>query len=422
MSIALVIIAAIIFSAFFSGIETAFLSSNKLRIEIDKQAGSFGSGIIALFSRKPDRFIVTMLIGNYLAIVVFGLFIKTFLEGMLSGLITPGYLMLILQIIIASLIILLLAEFLPDAFFRRYPNLLLKIFSIPAVLIYILFFPLTVLILKLSNLLTGLFFGFRPEDKNSKNIFGKVDLDDLVSEVNDENHDTDLEEHDIKIFQKALDLSNVKVRACMVPRTEITALSADSSVEDLKQAFIDTGHSNILIYEESIDKIIGHFRLRDLFNTSDSISDYIHKITIVPESMAANKLLKLFVEQNKKLALVVDEFGGTSGIVTIEDVLEEIVGDIEDEHDSSELTEKKTGHKSYLFSGRLEVDYINEIYDLDLPVSDDYETLAGLVLERVGEIPKTDTSLEIGNYIIRIIKVSETRLELISVKQKPRPS
>ncbi len=398
------------------------MSSNKLRIEIDRQTGSFGSGIIAFFSRKPDRFIVTMLIGNYLAIVVFGLFIKVSLDELFSGLIRNGYLLLPVQIIIASLIILLLAEFIPDAFFRRSPNLLLRIFSIPAVLVYTLFYPLTILVITLSNILLRLFFGHKPEDKNSKNIFGKVDLDDLLSEVNDENQDTDLEEHDIRIFQKALDLSNVKVRACMVPRTEISALSADSSLDDLKQAFIDSGHSNILIYEESIDKIIGHFRLRDLFNSPDSIRDAIHKMMIVPESMAANKLLKLFVEQNKKLALVVDEFGGTSGIVTIEDVLEEIVGDIEDEHDSSELTEKKTGPGEYLFSGRLEVDYINETYGLSLPVSDDYETLAGLVLDRVGEIPETNTALEIGKYITRVIRVSETRLELISVKLKPRPS
>ncbi len=267
-----------------------------------------------------------------------------------------------------------------------------------------------------------LFFGHKPEDKDSKNIFGKIDLDDLVSEVNDENQDTDLEEHDIRIFQKALDLSNVKVRACMVPRTEISALSADSSLDDLKQAFIDSGHSNILIYEESIDKIIGHFRLRDLFSSPDSIRDALHKMIIVPESMAANKLLKFFVEQNKKLALVVDEFGGTAGIVTIEDVLEEIVGDIEDEHDSSELTEKKTGPDEFLFSGRLEVDYINETYSLSLPVSDDYETLAGLVLDRMGEIPETNTSLEIGKYIARVVRVSETRLELISLKRKPGSS
>lgn len=415
----LIIIIAIILSAFFSGMETAFVSSSKLRIEIDKQTGSFGSGIIAFFSRKPDRFIVTMLIGNYLAIVVFGLFIKVSLEGAFSGLITNTSLLLPLQVIIASLIILFLAEFLPNAFFRRSPNLLLRIFSIPSALVYILFYPLTIMVLKLSDLLMRLFFGSNPEDKDSKNIFGKVDLDDLISEVNDESQDTDLEEHDIKIFQKALDLSNIKVRACMVPRTEIAALSADSSLDDLKQAFIDTGHSNILIYEESIDKIIGHFRLRDLFNSPDNIHDALHKMTIVPESMAANKLLKLFVEQNRKLALVVDEFGGTSGIVTIEDVLEEIVGDIEDEHDSSELTEKKTGHDEYLFSGRLEVDYINETYGLSLPVSDEYETLAGLVLDRVGEIPKINTALKMGKYIIRVVRVSETRLELISVKLSP---
>ena len=418
MNVALVILLAIIFSAFFSGMEIAFVSSNKLRIEIDKKVGRFGSGIIASFSRRPEHFIVTMLIGNNIALVVYGLYIAGPLEVLFNGLIKADFLLLLIQTIISTLIILLVAEFLPKAFFRRSPNLFLKTFTIPTALIYGLFYPVTILIIKLANLFLRLFFGVKSEEDVRKNVFTKVDLDDLVSDVNDEDLDSDLEEHDIRIFQKALDLSNVKVRACMVPRTEIVALSADSSLEDLKQSFIDTGHSNILIFEESIDNITGYFGLRDLFSSLGSIRESIRKLPIVPESMAANKLLKLFVEENKKLALVVDEFGGTSGMITIEDVLEEIVGDIEDEHDSSELIERKIGDNEYLFSGRTEIDYINEEYGLSLPDSDDYETLAGLVLIHRGDIPKINASIEIGKYIIKVVKVSETRIELLNVKEK----
>lgn len=418
MNVALVILLAIIFSAFFSGMEIAFISSNKLRIEIDKKVGSFGSGIVSAFSRRPEHFIVTMLIGNNIALVVYGLYITGPLENLFHDIINADSLLLLIQTVISTLIILFLAEFLPKAFFRRSPNLFLKTFSIPTVFIYGLFYPVTILIIKLSNLLLRLFLGVKNEKDAGKNVFSKVDLDNLVSDVHDEDLDTDLEEHDIRIFQKALDLSNIKVRACMVPRTEIVALSSDSSVEDLKHTFIDTGHSNILIFEESIDNIIGYFSLRDIFSSQGSIRESIRKLPIVPESMAANKLLKLFVEQNKNLALVVDEFGGTSGIITIEDVLEEIVGDIEDEHDSSELIERKIGDNEFLFSGRIEIDYINEIYGLSLPESDDYETLAGLVLIQTGDIPKINAFIEIGDYIIKVVKVSETRIDLLNVQKK----
>jgi len=414
----LIILLVIVLSAFFSGMEIAFVSSNKLRIEIDRKVGSFGSGIISSFTRRPEHFIVTMLIGNNIALVIYGLYIAGPIENLFHNLIYADFLLLLIQTIISTLIILLLAEFLPKAIFRRSPNLFLKTFSIPTAFIYGLFYPVTILIIKLSNLLLRLFFGVKSEEDASKNVFSKVDLDELVSVVHDEDLDTDLEEHDIRIFQKALDLSNVKVRACMVPRTEIVALSADSSVEDLKLSFIDTGHSNILIFEDTIDNIIGYFSLRDIFSAPSNIREAIRKLPIVPESMAANKLLKLFVEQNKKLALVVDEFGGTSGMITIEDVLEEIVGDIEDEHDSSELIERQIGENEYLLSGRIEIDYINEAYGLSLPESDDYETLAGLVLIQTGDIPKINASINIGDYIIKVIRVSETRIDLLNVKKK----
>lgn len=415
MNIVAIIVLSIILSAFFSGMEIAFISSNKLRIEIDRKQNRFGSGIIQRFTDRPGQFIVTMLIGNNIALVVYGLFIAILLEPLFSSFISSDLLIVLSQTIVSTLIILVLAEFLPKAVFRLAPNSFLNNLSVPTLVFYIVFYPFTYLIIKLSNVLIKLFFGRDAIEQSEAKVFSKLDLDNLVNEVSDEERDTDIEKQDIRIFQNALDLSNVKLRACMVPRTEIVALPEDSSMDDLKQSFIETGHSNILIYEETIDNITGYFRLRDLFKKPDNIKSGIRKLPIVPESMAANKLLKLFVDENKKLALVVDEFGGTSGIVTIEDILEEIVGEIEDEHDTSELIERKISDKEYLFSGRLEIDYINETYGLNLPAVDDYETLAGLVFYYHGNIPKINELIDIGMARLKILKVTGTRLELINL-------
>lgn len=415
MNIIVIIVLAIILSAFFSGMEIAFVSSNRLRIEIDKKHGRFGSGIIKLFTDKPSHFIVTMLIGNNIALVVYGLFFAILLEPIFSSFLSSDLLVLLSQTIVSTLIILVIAEFLPKAIFRLAPNSFLNNLSLPTLIFYILFYPLTYLVIRLSNFLLRTIFRVKEKEKAEDKLFSKVDLDNLVNVVSEEEHESDFEKQDIKIFQNALDLSNVKLRACMVPRTEIEALSIDSSLEDLKQAFIETGHSNILIYEDSIDNITGYFSLRDLFNKPESIRSTIRILPIVPESMAANKLLKVFVEENKKLALVVDEFGGTSGMVTIEDILEEIVGEIEDEHDSSELIERKLSDSEYQFSGRLEIDYINETYGLSLPSRDDYETLAGLVLYYNESIPKMNELIDIETAKLKILKVSGSRIELINI-------
>lgn len=410
-----IIVLSIILSAFFSGMEIAFVSSNRLRIEIDRKQNRFGSGIIKRFTDKPGYFIVTMLIGNNIALVVYGLFIALMLEPIFSSFLSSNFLILISQTIVSTLLILIVAEFLPKALFRLAPNSFLNNLSLPTLIFYIIFYPITFLVIKLSNMLLRLLLGVKAELVADEKVFSKVDLDNLFNEVSDEENDSDFEQQDIRIFQNALDLSNVKLRACMVPRTEIQALSINSTLEDLKQAFIDTGHSNILIYEDTIDNITGYFRLRDLFKKPDSIRSAIKQLPIVPESMAANKLLKIFVDENKKLALVVDEFGGTSGIVTIEDILEEIVGEIEDEHDSSGIIERKLSDSEYQFSGRIEIDYINETYKLSLPAVDDYETLAGLVFFYHGSIPKINEVIDIGTARLKILKVSGTRLELINV-------
>jgi CBS domain containing-hemolysin-like protein len=313
------------------------------------------------------------------------------------------------------------AEFIPKGLFRMSPNLWLRNLSLPASFFYFVFYPVSVIIVGFSNLILRIFFGVRIRNIDSGEIFSRLDLDNLINESRESESPDRLEDHDIKIFQKALDLSSVKLRACMIPRTEIIALPVSSSVEDLRQAFIETGHSNILVYEESIDNITGYFRLRDLFSSPPDIRSVIRKLPIVPESMAANKLLRIFVEENKKIALVVDEFGGTSGLVTIEDILEEIVGDIEDEHDSNGLTERKIGEGEWLFSGRLDIDYINEVYGLSLPETEEYETLAGLLLHHFESIPKINQVTEIGHYVIRVLKVSGTRIELINIKRRDNP-
>lgn len=422
MSIWLVIIATILLSAFFSGMEISFISSNRLRIEIDRKQQSFASNAITRFMSNPGQFIVTMLIGNNVALVIYGLLTATLLEPWLSGFIPSEPLVLLTQIVLSSLVIVVLAEFIPKGLFRMSPNSWLRNLSFPASFFYFIFYPVSIIIVSFSNLLLRLFFGVKKQDLTDGTIFSRIDIDNLINESRESESPDRLEDHDIKIFQKALDLSNVKLRACMIPRTEIIALPVSSSIEDLRQSFIETGHSNILIYHESIDNIIGYFRLRDLFSSPPDIKSVIRKLPIVPESMAANKLLRIFVEENKKIALVVDEFGGTSGLVSIEDILEEIVGDIEDEHDSSELAERKIGEGEWLFAGRHDIDYINEMYGLSLPESDDYETLAGLLFHHIESIPKINQVTEIGKYTIRVLKVSGTRIELVNIKKRSTPS
>lgn len=421
MSIWPVLTVTIILSAFFSGMEISFVSSNRLRIEIGRKQNSFTSRAIARFMANPGQFIVTMLIGNNIALVIYGLLTARILEPWMSRFINSEPLLMLTQILVSTLVIVVLAEFIPKGLFRMSPNLWLRNLSFPASFFYFIFYPVSIIIVGFSNLILRIFFGVKIRNIDSGEIFSRLDLDNLINESRESESADRLEDHDIKIFQKALDLSNVKLRACMIPRTEIIALPVSSSVEDLRQAFIETGHSNILVYEESIDNITGYFRLRDLFSSPHDIKSVIKKLPIVPESMAANKLLRIFVEENKKIALVVDEFGGTSGLVTIEDILEEIVGDIEDEHDSNGLTERKISEGEWLFSGRLDIDYINEVYGLSLPETEEYETLAGLLLHHFESIPKINQVTEIGHYTIRVLKVSGTRIELINIKRRDNP-
>lgn len=413
----LVIVLTIVLSAYFSGMEIAFVTANKLRIELDRKQGVFGSKTIKLFTDSPGQFIATMLIGNNIAIVVYGLFFSRLLTPLLTPHLGSELLVLILNTIISTAIILLVAEFLPKTVFIISPNFFLKALSIPTRFFYFLFYPISKFTLAASNLFIRIIFGVKGDKKEQENlVFSKVDIDHFVNQSKQSNEDAAPYHHNIRIFQNALDFSSVKLRECMVPRTEIDAMESGKSIDELKERFIETGHSRILVYQESIDNIIGYFELKDIFRDPPDIMSCVRKVAIVPETMTANKLLKLFFDEKKYVALVVDEFGGTSGMVTIEDILEEIVGDIEDEHDINEFTEKVISPSEYIFSGRLEIDYLNEKYHLDLPEEDDYETLAGMILYYHGSIPVNNEVIRVKKYIIKILRVTATRLELVNMK------
>jgi len=417
MNAILTIIIVMIFTSFFSGMEIAFVASNKLRIELDKKQGQFGSKLISFFTENPRQYFATMLIGNNIALVIFGLIISRLLSPVLMPLLQSDLAVIIVNTVISTALILLMSEFLPKTVFMISPNFFLNILSLPAMFFYVIFYPVSKLTLAVSNLFLRLFFGIKGNKKDQENlVFSKVDFSNFLNEDRQSTGSAEPLKENIRIFRNALDFSNVKLRECMVPRTEIVAIEAGSKVQDLKERFIQTGHSRILVYQNTIDNIIGYFELKDMFKDPPDIMSCVRKLAIVPETMTANKLLKLFFDERMNVALVVDEFGGTSGMVTIEDVLEEIVGDIEDEHDYYELTEKEIAPGEFVFSGRLEIDYLNETYNLNLPEEDDYETLAGLILYHNGSIPVVNETINIGKFVFRVIKVTATRIELVNLK------
>lgn len=409
---------AIVFSAFFSGMEIAFISSNKLMIELDRKQGVFGAGLTKIFVDNPGQFIATMLIGNNVCLVVYGIVISRLLAPLLGSFIDSEALVLLVNIIISTSVILVVAEFLPKALFRMNPNFFLKTLSIPTFFFYLLFFPVSKLALYTSNFILGLFPGWKTKirDNEENIVFSKADLDHFVSINTQEEITDDTERESIKIFQNALDFSNIKVRECMIPRTEIEAVDINAGIDTLRQRFIETRFSRILVYNETIDHIAGYAELKDLFRKPQEIKQMVRKLAIVPETMPASRLLKQFFEQKVNIAVVVDEFGGTSGVVTIEDVVEEIVGDIEDEHDEIELVEKQISPDEYIFSGRLEIDYLNAKYHFNLPKEDDYETLAGMILYFHGSIPQTNDIIRIKNIVIKVLKATSTRLDLVNLK------
>ncbi|MBT3418106.1 MAG: HlyC/CorC family transporter [Flavobacteriales bacterium] len=414
MLVSLVII-TLLFSAFFSGIEIAFISSNKLKLEIDKDSDSFFSKTISIFSENESNFIATMLVGNNISLVIFSISISELLQPFILQFTSSDIVLILIQTIIATIIVLVTAEFIPKTIFRINPNYMLKLFSLPLLLFYYLLYPVVFVMISISEFFLRYVFGLKL--RQVKQTFSKIDLDEYLENITIDNENEDASS-EVEMLQNALELSNIKVRECMVPRTEVFAVNMKVSIDGLKQVFIDTKFSKLPIFKENIDNIIGYVHSSDLFKNPSTIKSVMLPVPIVPESMPANELLNTFISKNKGIAIVVDEFGGTSGLVTIEDVTEEIVGEIVDEHDKEEVLDKKINGTEFLFSARMEVDLINDKYNLDLPKSEEYETIAGLILSLHEEIPKVGEKIEIQNITLIIENVDEKSIKSVRLLTK----
>ena len=406
----------LIFSAFFSGMEIAFLSANKLKIELDKKEGTISGKILSNFLKQPSRFIGTMLVGNNISLVIYGILMARLLEPVFFRVTNSEFIVLMCQTLVSTIIILVSAEFLPKRIFRLAPNHFLNWLCIPLFIIYhILWIPM-ILIIGLSEavLKSILKVNFSENDVT----FGRIDLDEYIKEISSDAERKGEKDSEIQIFQNALEFSKIKVRECMVPRTDIEAIDLEESVEELSKKFIETGLSKVLIYKESIDNIIGYVHSFELFKKPENIKSVLRPISIIPETMLVNEVLETFIKKQKNIAVVVDEFGGTSGMLTIEDVVEEIFGDIEDEHDIEDTVERSLADNTFEFSARLEIDYLNEKYKLDFPESDNYETLAGFIIDFSETIPEEKEVINIDKWSFEILKVLDNRIDLIKVKEK----
>ncbi|HKL03512.1 MAG TPA: hemolysin family protein [Cryomorphaceae bacterium] len=415
MELVFFLILTILFSAFFSGVEIAFVTSNKLKIELENKHGAFSARLLSNFIQKPARFIGTMLVGNNIALVVYGILMAKLCDPILEGWGFSEVWILLSQTLISTLIILFAGEFIPKTLFRINSNFILNLFALPLQLVYIILWPIMILMVGLSELIIKVIF--RVDAGKQEVVFGRVDLDNYVKEIT---NDADVAEeeidHEIHIFQNALDFSKVKARDCMVPRTEISAVEIEDDIAELKELFIETGHSKVLVYRDNIDNIIGYVNSADLFDSPANIKHVIVPVIIIPETISAKEVLEIFIKQNKSISVVVDEFGGTSGILTIEDIIEEIFGDIEDEHDRDDFIEEQIDENSFHFSARLEIDYLNDKYKLNLPESEEYETLAGLILNQCERIPELNAIVETEEYTFKITGVTNVRIESVRVE------
>ncbi len=417
MNYYLLIILTVLLSAFFSGMEIAFVSANKLRLELDKQSEPFKSKLLKFVTADAGHYIATMLVGNNIALVIYSIAFAALLNPVFQIYFQSDSLILLMQTVVSTMVILVFAEFLPKTLFRLFPNTLLNIFSLPLAFFYIIFFPITSFSISITNVLLKKVFKTDAK-KGSKNpVFSRIDLDEFVKEgeLGQPEKKENILETEIKLFKNALDFSKVKLREIMIPRTEIEMLEIGASVNELRQKFVETGYSRILFYNNNIDNIIGYVHSSMIFQNPKSIEPFIKKVLIVPETMPANKLLGTFIQEHRSIAIVVDEFGGTSGMVTSEDILEEIFGEIEDEHDTKEIIEKKISDNEFIFSGRAEIDLLNEKYFIGLPETEDFETLAGFILYHHESIPKINTVIKIGNIHIKILKATNTKIELVKL-------
>ena len=412
----LLAIVTLLLAAFFSGVEIAFISSNKLQLELQKTSGKYTGKIISFFSKTPSDFLTTMLIGNNIFLVTFGLIISQILTPHIIKITDITFFILLFQTIIATVVILITAEFLPKTVFRIYSSKILKIFALPIVLSFIILRPITKVILKISDIMFKIIFG---KTLNVDEVFfSRTDLDDYLNELNYVK-DEDNNRVEVEMLKNALDLSETKLRECMIPRTELVCMSINTTITELRKKFISTKLSKILIFKNNIDNIIGYVHSSELFRNPKNIRATLLPIPFVPESMSALELLSQFIENNKGIAIVVDEFGGTSGLVTIEDITEEIVGDISDEHDKSQIEDIRIDENKFRLLARSNVEEINKKYNLNLPKSDDYETIAGLILNHQEKIPKINDEVSIQNFIFKITKVDKKTIQevIMEVKQ-----
>ncbi len=418
------ILVAMLFSAFFSGMEIAFVSSNRMQAEVDREKAGFAARPLGVFYRHPNNFVSTMLVGNNIALVVYGILIakffdNTIFQGFDAAFTVPA------DTVLSTLIVLFTGEFLPKTLFKSNPNRLLTIFAFPAFICYVLLWPVS----RFSTIISKVFLrllGVRVEKEGQDEGFTKVDLDYLVqSSIDNARNDEEIED-EVKIFQNALDFADTKVRDCMVPRTEICAVEDNCSADELMAAFVENGKSKVIVYHEDIDHIVGYVHSSEMFRIMGgtetgeamkwNLQSLIREMPFVPETMTARKMMQTFLQQKKSLGVVIDEFGGTSGIVSLEDIVEEIFGDIEDEHDNSNYTAKKTGDHEYVLSARLEIDKVNEMFDLELPESEEYMTVGGLILHEYQSFPKLNEVVKIGRFEFRIIKNTMTKIELVKLK------
>ena len=414
MQSSIIILIALIVSAFFSGLEIAFITSNKLRIELESKQGSLSAKILSHFTKYPSRYLGTMLLGNNIALVIFGIYMDAELTSLIGPYIASKVILLLISTFISTMLILVTAEYLPKNIFRINPNKTLSLFVFPLTIVYGLLYPIVLITIGFSEFVLKKIV--RVKFEKEKATFTMIDLDNYLREGTSAIETKAEKDHEIQIFQNALDFSSVKARECMVPRTEIVALEVNDSMGELKNKFIQTRFSKILIYSESIDNIIGYVYSKELFKNPENIRNILLPVSIVPESMAASEMLTIFIQQHKSIAVVVDEFGGTSGMLTMEDVMEEIFGEIEDEHDKEEFIEKVLSETEYVFSARLETDYLNEKYHLNLPVIDNVETLGGLIMHFHESIPKLNEEIRIENFLFTITSVSRTHIEQVNLK------
>jgi putative hemolysin len=412
----IVVLISLVLSAFFSGVEIAFISSDKLHIELKSQQGHLSDRILSGFLKKPSWFITTTLIGNNVMLVIYGIFMALILEPkiteMLPAFMSNELFAFVIQTILATLLVLVTAEFLPKSLFLIHPNKMISLMAIPIYIIYILFYPAVWLIVNLSKILIEKVL--RLEYNEEKPVFGLIDLNQYIKKMISDKEEQKKQEVDAKIFTNALEFKTVKVRDCLVPRTELVTVGIDDSIVELKEAFVESGYSKILVYKDSIDNVLGYCNSIELFKKPTDISDILSPITIVPETMLANELMIQFISERKNIALVVDEYGGTSGIVTIEDIIEEIFGEIQDEHDEEDLLEQKIDENNYLLSARHEIDYLNDKYGFHLPEGD-FETLGGLILSVTEDFPEEQENIQLNEFLFTIEHIENNRIDNIKL-------